>query len=266
MDGAAVTTKSHTLTAGDFYMKDGSLLAGATESLTDAQKAACIGIVYWVGDITNDNYSLLDDKFPTGTHGLVVSLWNAKNPDDESKEEMKWTYGSSEFVQDQLASAWTVPSGYNIQVENKMQGYVNTIALQKYNEYVVGNTAGRDDYGPSSQKRIKPIYALANFKKAHPAPDKSSGWYWPSVCELKYVCWGQGNDSQSTDGKEKLDPQIEKVGGTVFGRGFGDFYWSSTESSVDSGNACCVYFFNGLVEGFGYKGSNAYRVRPLLAF
>ena len=264
VDGAAVTTKSHTLTAGDFYMKDGTLLAGTTESLTDAQKAACIGIVYWVGDITNDNYSLLDDKFPTGTHGLVVSLWNATDPDNGSKEEMKWTYGSSESVQEQLTSAWTdKPTDYNIQEENKMQGYVNTIALQKYNEYVVGNTAGRGDYGPNSQKRIKPIYALANFEAAHPAPDKSSGWYWPSVCELKYVCRGQGNDSQSTEGRGMLNPQIEKVGGTFFG---GDGYWSSTEHSLDSYAARIVGFGNGGVYYYGSKLGNTYRVRPLLAF
>ena len=265
VDGGSTTTidKSHTLTAGDFYMKDGSLLAGTTASLTDAQKAACIGIVYWVGDITGDNYSLLNDKFPTGTHGLVVSLWNAKEPDDGSEEKMTWTYGSYESVQDQLASAWTdKPIDYNIQEEKKMQGYVNTIALQKYNEYVVGNTAGKNDYGLNSQKRIKPIYALANFKKAHPAPDKSSGWYWPSACELQYVCWGQGNSS-GVKGKDMLNPQIEKAGGTVFGR---DYYWSSTEYSDYSNRAWYVDFGNGVVGNYGSKYGRICRVRPLLAF
>ena len=273
VDGGSTTIieKSHTLTAGDFYMKDGSLLAGTTASLTEEQKAACIGIVYWVGDITGNNYNLLNDKFPTGTHGLVVSLWNAKDPDDGNKEGMTWTYGSSEFVQDQLASAWTdKPTGYNIQEDNEMQGYVNTIALQKYNEYVVGRINAGDDYGISGKKRIKPIYALVNFKKAHPAPDKSSGWYWPSQCELQYVCWGQGN-SWSMNGKDMLNTQIEKAGGTVFGSDYSDYsdydgYWSSTEYSTISSNVWCVDFNYGDMGGYGHKNSDAFRVRPLLAF
>ena len=265
------------LKIGDYYYSDGNTSDGGYRKYADnttvilniepvltglnEQPRTVIGIVYWVGDITGENYGLMKEKFSDGTRGLVVSLWNATDPDDGSNEEMTWTYGSFESVKDQLASAWTVPIDYNIQEGNAMQGYVNTIALQKYNEYVVGRTEDGEDYGASGKKRIKPIYALANFKKAYPAPDKSSGWYWPSFCELQYVCWGQGN-SRSMNGKDILNTQIEKVGGTIF---VDDYYWSSTEYSGSSSYAGGVDFSDGYV-GDCYKYGNAYRVRPLLAF
>lgn len=111
-----------------------------------------------------------------------------------------------------------------------------------------------------------PIYALANFEKKYPAPENSSGWYWPSVCELKYVCWGQGN-SESLKGKGMLNTQIEKVGGTIFGSDYSNgVYWSSTEGSSYSYYAWYVSFSSGYVHYFGYKGNESFRVRPLLAF
>lgn len=272
------------LKVGDYYYSDGNTSDGGyrkyvdntTDILNiepvltglDGQPRTVIGIVYWVGDITGDNYGLMKDKFPDGTRGLVVSLWNAEELEDRSESlDMEWTYGSSEFVKDQLANAWTSkPIDYNIQEENKMQGYVNTIALQKYNEYVVGRTEDGEDYGASGKKRIMPIYALANFEKKYPAPENSSGWYWPSVCELKYVCWGQGN-SESLKGKGMLNTQIEKVGGTIFGSDYSNgVYWSSTEGSSYSYYAWYVSFSSGYVHYFGYKGNESFRVRPLLAF
>ena len=257
--------------AGDFYCKNASdqgyLVPGDIASLPSELQEACIGIVYWVGDIKDDNYTLLDSKFPNGTHGLVVSLWDMPAPDNTSSVTMTWTYGGYEFVSNWLAGAqWSDgnprPDGFtSIQVTDKMQGYANTIALEKYNKYV--ESKSDDGYGPESNKRVKPVKGLDAFETAHPAPSNSSGWYWPSVYELKYVCWGQDN-GQGTTGKNMLNTQIQKVSGSnVFGS---DSYWSSTESSFYSYGAWYVYFSNGNVYYYGDKGYNAYRVRPLLAF
>lgn len=269
IDSGTIIEKTHQLQAGDFFMKDGTLL-GKDATPTDAQQAACIGIVYWVGDITGDNYTLLDSKFPDGTHGLVVSLWDMPGPDN-GKIEMTWTYGGYEYVNDWLNGAmWTGgtsrPSDFiSIQEDEQkenMQGYANTIALKEYNTYVEGKS--EEGYGPESNKRVKPVKGLDDFEEKHPAPSSSSGWYWPSVCELQYVCWGQGN-GQSTTGKDKiLNPQIQKVSGSeVLGRGN---YWSSTEYSYYNSQAWCVYFPNGDVGYYGSKGNSPCRVRPLLAF
>lgn len=257
--------------AGDFYCKnagnEGYLVPGDIVSLPSELQVACLGIVYWVDDIKDDNYTLLDSKFPDGTHGLVVSLWDMPAPDNTSSVTMTWTYGGYEFVSNWLAGAqWSDgnprPDGFtSIQVTDKMQGYANTIALEKYNKYV--ESKSDDGYGPESNKRVKPVKGLAAFETAHPTPSNSSGWYWPSVYELKYVCWGQGN-GEGTTGKNMLNTQIQKVSGSnVFGS---DVYWSSTESSYYSYNAWYVSFNGGYVYGYGRKSYRACRVRPLLAF
>lgn len=258
---------------GDFYCKnnsnEGYLIPGDVASLTEDQQKDCLGIVYWLGDIKDDNYTLLDSQFPSGTHGLVVSLWDMPAPDNPSSTTMTWTYGDYEFVNTWLGSAtWlgTVsrPGGFtSIQETNKMQGYANTVALEKYNKYVENPS-----YSKNQNLCVKPVKGLAAFQTVHPAPVSSSGWYWPSVYELKQVCWGQGVTSQGKSGKSMLNTQIGKVGGTTF---VDNRYWSSTElrrnNNYDSSiNAWCVYFDSGAVYNSGYKYRDTYRVRPLLAF
>ena len=255
---------------GDFYCRNSSsesyLIPNEAESLPEGTE--CIGIVYWLGDIKEDNYGLLEGKFPNGTHGLVVSLWDMPAPDNAGFT-MTWTYGGYEWVNDWLGSKNGVtctwddkPSNFtSIQETGKMQGYANTIALEEYNKYVENKTG--DGYGSDSNKRVKPVKGLAAFQTEHPAPSSSSGWYWPSVYELKYVCWGQGN-GESTKGKAMLNKQIEKVGnGNTFGSAG---YWSSTERSNYSSYAWYVDFYYGSVSYSGDKSSYTYRVRPLLAF
>lgn len=250
---------------GDFYCRNGNgegYLIPNEATLTAEQQSACLGIVYWLGDIKGDNYTLLDGNFPYGTHGLVVSLWDMPDPDN-GRTPMTWTYGGYEYVNNWLGSAtWsegTRPTDFtSIQVDNKMQGYANTVALVEYNKYVESQTG--DGYGPNGNKRVKPIYALANFRIAHPAPDNSSGWYWPSFYELKYVCWGQDNN-RGIIGKNMLNAQFGKISGS---HSFvPDLYWSSTElSSHDASN---VSFSDGTVNYYNER-YRAYRVRPLLAF
>ena len=246
-------------------MKDGTLL-GKGETPTEAQQAACIGIVYWVGDITGEDPLLKRDK-PGCIHGLVVSLWDMPAPDN-GNVRMTWTYGGYEYVDDWLRSTtWmggnSRPDDFSsIQVTDKMQGYANTIALKEYNNYV--ESESEDGYGPEGNKRVKPVKGLDAFQNSHPAPSNSSGWYWPSVYELQYVCWGQGNRQGIKGWNEILNPQIQKVrGSNVFGT-FG--YWSSTEVSDNSNYAWWLNFRVGNVNYNGYKDGPIYRVRPLLAF
>lgn len=86
----------HNLQAGDFYLKDGTLLSEDTP-LTDAQKAACAGIVFWVDDVTATDPALKRD-FPQCTHGLVVSMKETESKwqsdyDDQSSIQL-WAGGN----------------------------------------------------------------------------------------------------------------------------------------------------------------------------
>lgn len=266
----------------DFYMKDGTLVS-KDKTLSQDQKDACIGIVFWKEGsnqkIKKDNYGLLDKKFPNGIHGLVVSLWDMQDPDEDPGQEleqntkrMNWTYGKFESVSDWLGSKGDVrctwierPSDFTSikgeRNDDKMQGYANTIALKEYNKYVEKKSG--DGYGPTGEKRVKPVYFLDAFQKVHTAPSISSGWYWPSVYELKYVCWGQGNEVGDT-GKEMLNPLIKKLGGdTLYELG----YWSSTEHNQYSHAAWYVSFYpSGNVNDSNKHNSVKCRVRPVLAF
>ena len=250
VDGGVVNEISHLLQPGDFFLKDGSLVSVDVE-LSDAQKSACIGVVWWVGDIAATNYGLLDAKFPKGTRGLVTALWNAEDPDNSGSKTMTWTYGGSEYINGQLAAVgFVVPEGYDFGVIDKNQGYINTLALRQYNNYV----------GDIDDRRVKPIYALDKFETAHPAPAQSSGWYWPSSKEMANLYVGPMNDD-SFHGM--LDTQLGKIDGAeVFGS---NVFWASTEVYPSSEYAYNFSF------SFGYgsadaKGTAPYYVRPILAF
>ena len=244
---------------GDFYYSDGTISDGgyqgkdddgdlilADVKLTPEQKAKAIGVVFYVGDIKGDNYGLLDDKFPKGTHGLVVSMWNAEDPDHSGNKTMTWTYGGVESVKNQLAAAgFTVPAGYDFQAMSKKQGYINTLALRQYNAYL-------ESTNPTDAKRVKPILALDKFETAHPAPAQSSGWYWPSNSENAAMLYSNA----------AMDTHFAEVGGDAYGH---DFFWSSTESSYNANEAFTAIVDYGTASG-GNKASVSHAVRPILAF
>lgn len=72
VDNAVITRKTHTLKSGDFFMQDGSLVAG-DQTLTSEEQANCIGIIYKVGTGARDNINYYGDKL-TAIHGYVVAL------------------------------------------------------------------------------------------------------------------------------------------------------------------------------------------------
>lgn len=249
------------LKTGDFYYSDGSTSDGGYRKyadnttatldirpvLTDADgnPRTVLGIVFLVGNITDED-PLLKNKFPDCTNGLVVALHDAG--------DMHW---SDEY--EMITTEWINKEGnpykdiVDLRKTDKRCGYSNTLALADYNAGKYNSAVGS-----SPKKHVLPIDAIE-----HPAPANSSGWYFPSVMELKYVCWGQGNGS-GTSGRDNLNTYINKVGGTPFDD---DYYWSSTEVSGDSYDAWYVHFYSGGVNyGRGSKSSRTFRVRPLLAF
>ena len=237
---------------GDFYMNDGSLV-GKDENLTDVQKSACIGIVYWVGDPANltDGDPLLgtEGHHPDCTHGLVVAL------QDASTNNPLWSSSYEDITNEWLSKQSGNPYGISsLKEQNKMQGYANTAALKGYNEK-------SDNVKNNLGLKVLPVGIIAEYAKSHPTPASSSDWYWPSVMELKYMCWSQTNSS-GVAGKNMLDAQLGKVPGAAFLQS--SRYWSSTEYD-DNRGAWDVYFSNGAVN-YASKGDSLYGVRAVLAF
>jgi hypothetical protein len=232
---------------GDFYMNDGTLV-GKDETLTPMQKDACIGIVYWVGNPTNttDGDPLLGTAghHPDCTHGLVAALHDAG-------ENSLWSSGYEDITNEWLSKQSGNPYGISsLKEQKKMHGYANTKALEDYN-------AAKGD---GSKLRVLPIDLIGTYATTHPAPVNSSSWYWPSVMELKYMCWGQ-NKGLGVAGRNMLNTQLDKLGIPSLQSYY--YYWSSTENG--SNNVWDVYFGQGYVDSTD-KGYLWFRVRAVLAF
>lgn len=247
VDGGSATfiEISHKLQAGDFYMKDGTLVGKETDPLSDAQKANCLGVVFYVADITQ-NDPLLKKDHSGCTHGLVVALQDAST-------SSLWSV-STEYITGNWLSSNNSYGIASLETFDKMQGYANTKALAGYN-------ASERASGGNSGYKVLPIDLITQYASGHPAPTNSSGWYWPSIMELKYICWGQGATGESTAGLNMLNVQLGKLG--ISSLQSDDFYWSSSE--YDNSGTYCVYFDSGYMSADS-KGVFSYAVRAVLAF
>ena len=240
-----VISSTRNLAEGEFYYSDGGIVPEDTQN---PPTEGCIGIVCWVGDDAFNEDPLLKRDYPGCTHGLVVALKEAGS--------MHWS-DSYESVQYWVETENGNPykDVVNMQETDKRCGYSNTLALKDYNAKKYNSAVGSNN-----GYRVLPIDAIEQYAVVNPAPANSSGWYFPSVKELKFMCWGQ-NASGGTNGKKKLDEQFGKItGGTPLQSGT---YWSSTENVISW--AFYVYFDNGNVN-VNDKYNISYWVRAVLTF
>lgn len=148
------------LQVGDFYMKDGAILP----SISEDNKANCIGIVYWVptaDDPLESHSPAWLEEHSTCIHGLVVGLKEQKSP-----------WGTSDVTTDITDS----------ETGGIFCGYSNTKSLE------------------SAYPGSGIVYAYTSLKNDVTLPsDKTSGWYVPSVGELMmlYQAKSQVNNSLS---------------------------------------------------------------------
>lgn len=239
------------LAVGDFYYSDACIVPNDTET---PPLEGCIGIVCWVGSDAFNEDPLLRNDHPDCMHGLVVALENAGN------DGMHWS-DQYELVQ------WWVDRYNNpykgvvdLQDDVSRCGYSNTLALMDYNEGKYNSWGLVDGY------HVLPCDAIREYSVANPTPSSSSGWYFPSIMELKCLYLRQEGESELRE--TILNTYLNKVGGTVFSHSDGYWpYWSSTESKKDPDGrrSWDVYFGHGYID-VRLKNNNSFRVRPLLAF
>ena len=250
---------------GDFYCmnssNEGYLIPADVISL-DAS-ISIIGIVYWVNSQAINDDALLKENHSECTHGLVVGLHEFRGKDD------KGMYWSNSW--ESIRNNWINKEGnpykgkVNTYEQNKLCGYSNTVVMTDY------NTGGEDTY-PSNVRTndgllVQPCVAINEYAKTHTVPTASSGWYFPSIYELKYMCWGQGNE-QGVVGRDLLNRQIGKVSSKLDASPFSSSsYWSATEDyGYDHGSHAWVVYFGGGGTDRNYKSNNSSLLRPSLAF
>lgn len=251
---------------GDFYCmnssNEGYLIPGDVAFLDDG--IDCLGIVYWVGGEAIDDDALLKENHSECTHGLVVGLHEFRGKENKG---MHWS-NSWESIRNNWINKEGNPYKGKVDTyeQNKLCGYSNTVAMTDYNE------GGRDAY-PSNVRTndgllVQPCVAINEYAKTHTVPTTSSGWYFPSIYELKYMCWGQGNE-QGVVGRDLLNRQIGKVSSKLDASPFSSSsYWSSTERYnyyTDGDYAWFVNFGSGDTNRISKSGSSCL-VRPSLAF
>lgn len=242
--GAPSTPTVRALAVGDFYYSDGSIYPG---DASNPPSEGCIGVVYWVGSIIEEDPLLKKDHLGC-THGLVASL--------QDVGLTVWSSGYEDITGNWLSNQGETYGITDLKETEKMQGYANTKALEGYNKSSRVTTE-------NPQREVLPIGLIQTYADAHPAPASSSGWYFPSIKELKFMRWGQ-NASDGTEGKKKLDEQFGKITGASSLLSY--FYWSSTEHGDGSWAWAVGFDEYGNGYGHGYKYNNSFWLRAVLVF
>ena len=222
-------TTAERTTVGDYYYGNG------TWSDTWYTDQACVGIVFYVGkhDTDDCNYSA-SGIGSDAIHGYVVALKDAGS-------SLKWGSGPN--------GEYSMKANTSIDKDD-WKGYFNQTQIEYYAE----NTANWNinhfpaakacaDWGENN------TYPNSN---AYKAPASSSGWFLPSVGQLK---------SGLFENRAAIELALTKAGGNGFSNSYS---WSSTENRYDSDRAWYVDFSNGYVS-YNYKNYD-YTVRAVLAF
>ncbi|WP_373250058.1 fimbrillin family protein [Bacteroides thetaiotaomicron] len=260
IDGGKAEVKERSLKEGDFYMRDGSILpqeAADAGSLPAKVQADCLGVVFWVGENEGRHWTqtkyfygdyLLMRDHPECTRGMAVALRDASptaavwaTGEGAGTYLYDWGKGFSGFTHAEQAD-WEA-----IDASGAGYGYCRSRLMKLYGAHYPATTF--------------PAYnQIDTYAAAHPAPDGSSGWFFPGQRELAMMCYGMtGNFSEKpTTRRNLLNGLFPKAGGEAFdGR-----YWSNFE---DGTNAWTIDFAGSTAYGNKSK-SDTHKVRAVIAF
>ena len=259
IDGGKAEVKERPLKEGDFYMRDGSILPQeAAEGGTlpaDVQKD-CLGVVFWVGENEEKHWTQTDYRegdhllmrhHPQCTRGMAVALHDASQGaawatgEGAGEDLYDWADGFGSFTPAEQAD-WEA-----IKASNFGYGYRSSRLMKLYGAY--HSTTTFPAYG-----------GIDAYAAAHPAPDGSSGWFFPGQYELAMMCYGMAANfvGKPTTRRNLLNGLFRKAGGEAFdGR-----YWSNLEIGTDA----WTIDFGGSTSFNPVSKSDTHKVRPVIAF
>lgn len=259
IDGGKAEVKERPLEEGDFYMRDGSILpqeAAAGGTLPNDVQADCLGVVFWVGENEEEHWTqtarfdgdhLLMRHHPECTRGMAVALRDASQGaawatgEGAGEDLYDWADGFDSFTPAEQAD-WK-----EIKVSDSGYGYRGSRLMKLYGAYHSTTTFPAYD-------------EIDTYAAAHPAPDGSSGWFFPCRRELAMMCYGMAANfaEKPPARRDLLDNLFRKAGGEAFD----GIYWSSRDGETKA----WTIDFAGSTRYEDNPKSNTYRVRAVIAF
>lgn len=203
----------------DLYYEDNTY---SSEFNPDKQ---AIGVVFWVGDPTENDPELKKDH-PECTHGLVISWSEVPDPDYSWRALDCYWQNSPANVGAWIEANTSYPSircsslggEVNNDLLNMPYGYSNTKAIREYNKA-----------NPSNE--VTAVTRIDEFEKLWPAPKSSSGWYLPSAKEGSLM-WG-GEYTGNVFGNGAGDEIIKGINKSIYKAR--DYFYYEDEYDYDTG-------------------------------
>lgn len=269
VDGGSIKpiTKTHTLAVGDYFMNDGSLLAGNTSELTPEQQAACIGIVYSIdaNRIGEAATELLEENVGAA-HGLVMALTNAS-------DDCAWGEAIDENELDSEGPFAKNTISLSDQYNN-IDGYGET-------QWILETHGG--EFEAYSAFYYTSLYGTAeNGTSQYAAPENTTGWFIPSMGQWWDILSNLGGIDElsqyqsddrtflrlvdaGTTAVNNMNRYLMKIKGATLFYKDNTHFWSSSE--YDENWACYVSFYSSGNLHLNSKNKvNNGRVRCVFAF
>lgn len=250
---------------GDFYYSDGSW----SSVLVDRGDIKPIGVVFYLGEALEysdsaSNYTIKDGSAPMSEfHGYVVALRDATAVHEENGKvthnDVWWSFWDGN---DHGCGGSTNTGDF--------KGYTNTQCIKARADKDFGGLKNSNDNFPAT------YYATVSFENECPAPAQSSGWFLPSIAQLKYIYDRAYFDKSDITGiptacVENSLKELESYNGDPMDAR-DTYYWSSTEY-VDAYQqrfrAYYITFGSNFIHQGGvqwYNKNMEMRVRSVLAF
>lgn len=259
IDGGKAEVTERPLAAGDFYMRDGSVLpreAADGGDLPDDVQADCLGVVFWVGE--NEEMHWTQTGYKYGDHLLM-------------RDHPQCTRGMAVALRDaSQGAAWATGEGANEYLSSWADNFDSFTPAEQADWEAI--KASRVNYGYRSSRLMKlygayhstttfPAYGeIDTYAAAHPAPDGSSGWFFPGQYELTMMCYGMADnyEEKPTARRDLLNGLFPKAGGEALD----GTYWSNLGYETSA----WAIDFAGSTSYNPKPKSDTYRVRAVLAF
>lgn len=270
---------------GDLAMEDGTFVrTDDYTTLTDEQKKACVGIVFWTYSDTYPKTTLTNDKvlmadYPDCTHGLIVALKDAatgkpwQSASTTFRESVTTWQETATFDSKYTQIAPVSPIDETLDSEaHKLLGYNNTMVLLAYN-----SDPAKILY------RCQAAQSIKTFADNNITPKGCSSWYFPSLKELALLCaedsWEKplpGRGTTNVNNLGKINSILENLsdnGIDIETLASGTSYWSSQEgytgdSYARANRAYCIQIMSSQaqISGHGLFKNQKFNVRAICAF